>query len=203
MRRWKIDEDTPRNILARRGDWGSSLVSPSPALDVPSPSLPSSSLFLPTPPPTRPTTMSDDEQHNHNFEQVLIFLPYRHLSPRSPPVPVLIQLVPLLRPMLGLPPPSPCSARPFARTATSSSRACLSPLLLRLSGTNRASRLSGRPCKIVDMSTSKTGKHGHAKVHLVGIDVRPMFLPVKPATLTLTADLHRKKTGTCSPRKRS
>lgn len=31
--------------------------------------------------------------------------------------------------------------------------------------------LKGRPCKIVDMSTSKTGKHGHAKVHLVGIDV--------------------------------
>jgi len=28
--------------------------------------------------------------------------------------------------------------------------------------------LKGRPCKIVDMSTSKTGKHGHAKVHLVG-----------------------------------
>jgi len=26
------------------------------------------------------------------------------------------------------------------------------------------------PCKIVEMSTSKTGKHGHAKVHLVGID---------------------------------
>ncbi|XP_072349305.1 eukaryotic translation initiation factor 5A-1-like [Scyliorhinus torazame] len=31
--------------------------------------------------------------------------------------------------------------------------------------------LKGRPCKIVDMSTSKTGKHGHAKVHLVGIDL--------------------------------
>lgn len=28
-----------------------------------------------------------------------------------------------------------------------------------------------RPCKIVDMSTSKTGKHGHAKVHLVGLDI--------------------------------
>jgi len=28
-----------------------------------------------------------------------------------------------------------------------------------------------RPCKIVEMSTSKTGKHGHAKVHLVGIDI--------------------------------
>ncbi|XP_035465652.1 eukaryotic translation initiation factor 5A-1 [Scophthalmus maximus] len=31
--------------------------------------------------------------------------------------------------------------------------------------------LKGNPCKIVDMSTSKTGKHGHAKVHLVGIDI--------------------------------
>jgi translation initiation factor 5A len=31
--------------------------------------------------------------------------------------------------------------------------------------------LKGRPCKIVDMSTSKTGKHGHAKVNLVGIDI--------------------------------
>lgn len=24
--------------------------------------------------------------------------------------------------------------------------------------------LKGRPCKVVEMSTSKTGKHGHAKV---------------------------------------
>jgi len=31
--------------------------------------------------------------------------------------------------------------------------------------------LKGRPCKVVEMSTSKTGKHGHAKVHLVGIDI--------------------------------
>nr|CAX71949.1 eukaryotic translation initiation factor 5A [Schistosoma japonicum] len=28
-----------------------------------------------------------------------------------------------------------------------------------------------RPCKIMEMSTSKTGKHGSAKVHLVGIDI--------------------------------
>ena len=28
-----------------------------------------------------------------------------------------------------------------------------------------------RPCKIVEMSTSKTGKHGHAKVHMVGMDI--------------------------------
>lgn len=33
--------------------------------------------------------------------------------------------------------------------------------------------IKGRPCKIVDMSTSKTGKHGHAKVHLVAVDVSP------------------------------
>lgn len=31
--------------------------------------------------------------------------------------------------------------------------------------------LNGFPCKIVEMSTSKTGKHGHAKVHLVGHDI--------------------------------
>jgi translation initiation factor 5A len=31
--------------------------------------------------------------------------------------------------------------------------------------------IKGFPCKVVDMSTSKTGKHGHAKVHLVGIDI--------------------------------
>lgn len=31
--------------------------------------------------------------------------------------------------------------------------------------------LKNRPCKIVEMSTSKTGKHGHAKVHLVGLDI--------------------------------
>lgn len=28
-----------------------------------------------------------------------------------------------------------------------------------------------RPCKIIDMSTSKTGKHGHAKVHLIAEDI--------------------------------
>lgn len=31
--------------------------------------------------------------------------------------------------------------------------------------------LKGQPCKIMEMSTSKTGKHGHAKVHLVGLHV--------------------------------
>merc|ERR1711916_217186 len=31
--------------------------------------------------------------------------------------------------------------------------------------------IKGRPVKIVDYSTSKTGKHGHAKAHIVGIDI--------------------------------
>lgn len=31
--------------------------------------------------------------------------------------------------------------------------------------------LKGKPCKVVDVSTSKTGKHGHAKAHFVGIDI--------------------------------
>jgi len=31
--------------------------------------------------------------------------------------------------------------------------------------------IKGFPCKIMEMSTSKTGKHGHAKIHMVGIDI--------------------------------
>lgn len=31
--------------------------------------------------------------------------------------------------------------------------------------------LNNRPCKVVQLSWSKTGKHGHAKVHIVGIDI--------------------------------
>nr|CAB3451682.1 unnamed protein product [Digitaria exilis] len=31
--------------------------------------------------------------------------------------------------------------------------------------------IKNRPCKVVDVSTSKTGKHGHAKCHFVGIDI--------------------------------
>jgi len=46
--------------------------------------------------------------------------------------------------------------------------------------------IKGRPCKIVDMSTSKTGKHGHAKVHLVAIDVSLYpFLFVRDLSLLL------------------
>ena len=31
--------------------------------------------------------------------------------------------------------------------------------------------IKDKPCKIVDISTSKTGKHGHAKSNITGIDI--------------------------------
>ena len=31
--------------------------------------------------------------------------------------------------------------------------------------------IKNRPCKIVEKSTSATGKHGQAKAHLIGIDI--------------------------------
>ncbi len=31
--------------------------------------------------------------------------------------------------------------------------------------------IKNQPCKIVEMSTSKTGKHGHAKVHMVALNI--------------------------------
>ena len=31
--------------------------------------------------------------------------------------------------------------------------------------------LKNFPCKVVDVSISKTGKHGHAKAHIVGVDI--------------------------------
>lgn len=31
--------------------------------------------------------------------------------------------------------------------------------------------IKSRPCKVADVSTSKTGKHGHAKCHFVAIDI--------------------------------
>ena len=31
--------------------------------------------------------------------------------------------------------------------------------------------IKGRPCKVSDVTSSKTGKHGHAKCHFVAIDI--------------------------------
>jgi translation initiation factor 5A len=36
---------------------------------------------------------------------------------------------------------------------------------------NKYVMLKGHPCKIVDVKTSKTGKHGHMKCNITGIDV--------------------------------
>jgi len=46
------------------------------------------------------------------------------------------------------------------------------------------------------MSTSKTGKHGHAKVHLIAIDVSRVHLCFGGVlTNYLYSDLHRQKVG--------
>merc|ERR1740127_313194 len=31
--------------------------------------------------------------------------------------------------------------------------------------------IKGHPCKIIEITTSKTGKHGHAKAHIVALDI--------------------------------
>ncbi len=31
--------------------------------------------------------------------------------------------------------------------------------------------LNGRPCKVVETATSKTGKHGHAKINVTALDI--------------------------------
>ena len=31
--------------------------------------------------------------------------------------------------------------------------------------------IKGKPCKCIEISTSKTGKHGHAKCHIVALDI--------------------------------
>lgn len=54
--------------------------------------------------------------------------------------------------------------------------------------------LKGHPCKIADTKTSKTGKHGHAKCNITGIDVLSgrKYNEVHPGHIILAAfDLKR------------
>lgn len=54
--------------------------------------------------------------------------------------------------------------------------------------------IKNRPCKIVEMSTSKTGKHGHAKVHYVGLDIftNKKYEDICPSTHNVTVpNVHR------------
>uniref|UniRef100_A0A673VL92 Eukaryotic translation initiation factor 5A n=1 Tax=Salmo trutta TaxID=8032 RepID=A0A673VL92_SALTR len=49
----------------------------------------------------------------------------------------------------------------------------------------------GHPCKIVEMSTSKTGKHGHAKVNMMGIDIftNKKYEDLCPSTHNMDVDI--------------
>ncbi|KAI1422293.1 eukaryotic translation initiation factor 5A-2 [Xylaria sp. FL1777] len=55
--------------------------------------------------------------------------------------------------------------------------------------------IKGRPCKIIEMSTSKTGKHGHAKVHLVATDIftGKKLEDLCPSTHNMDVPGHRKE----------
>ncbi|XP_077980448.1 eukaryotic translation initiation factor 5A-1-like [Glandiceps talaboti] len=44
--------------------------------------------------------------------------------------------------------------------------------------------INDRPCKIVEISTAKPGKHGHAKVRLIGLDIftKHKYETISPST---------------------
>merc|ERR1712006_11115 len=49
--------------------------------------------------------------------------------------------------------------------------------------------LKGKPCKVVSVSISKTGKHGHAKANIVGLDVftGKKYNEISPTSHNMTA----------------
>lgn len=55
--------------------------------------------------------------------------------------------------------------------------------------------LHGFPCKIVDMLTSRPGKHGHAKIHIVGLDLvtGKKYEDISPSTHTMKVPISDRK----------
>ena len=117
--------------------------------------------------------MSDDEQHNQTFEQV-----------RTPPsLPAVLQhdvrLYSLsmvdLQASAGASATFPMQCSALRKNGHVVIKGAFRQFLQEINPSDPQMR-AGRPCKIVEMSTSKTGKHGHAKVHLVAIDVSGLSL---------------------------
>merc|ERR1739844_255402 len=52
-----------------------------------------------------------------------------------------------------------------------------------------------KACKIVEMSTSKTGKHGHAKVHMVALDIfaGKKYEDICPSTHNMDGPNHKRR----------
>lgn len=49
--------------------------------------------------------------------------------------------------------------------------------------------LKGKPCKVIEVSISKTGKHGHAKANITGLDVFTgrKYVEISPTSHNMTA----------------
>merc|ERR1712226_1130912 len=49
--------------------------------------------------------------------------------------------------------------------------------------------LKGKPCKVVDIATSKTGKHGHAKANITGLDIftNKKYIDISPTSHNMVA----------------
>mmetsp|Transcript_12683 Transcript_12683/g.30777 ORF Transcript_12683/g.30777 Transcript_12683/m.30777 type:complete len:157 (+) Transcript_12683:44-514(+) len=55
--------------------------------------------------------------------------------------------------------------------------------------------LKGNPCKIVEITTSKTGKHGHAKAKITGVDIftGKKYMGLSPTSHNLMQPIVTKK----------
>ena len=48
--------------------------------------------------------------------------------------------------------------------------------------------LKGKPCKVIEVTTSKTGKHGHAKANITGLDIftNKKYMDISPTSHNMT-----------------